>query len=106
MKPVKVACLTMILFLTAIRFTSAAAAPEQDDSYLEEEYAQSVTIADPIEPWNKAMYHFNDKLYFWVLKPVARGYAFVVPEPARVAVHNIYDNIRAAHPDRQQFASA
>jgi len=96
MNPVKVTCLAMVLFLMAIRLASAAAVPEQDDSYLEEdEYAQSVTIADPIEPWNKAMYHFNDKLYFWVLKPVAQGYSFVVPEPARIAVHNIYDNIRA-----------
>src|SRR4030042_296587 len=22
-------------------------------------------IADPLEPFNRAMYHFNDKLYFW-----------------------------------------
>ena len=34
----------------------------------EEEIA---TIADPIEPFNRAMFYFNDKLYFWVLKPVA-----------------------------------
>jgi hypothetical protein len=30
-------------------------------------------IADPLEPFNRAMYHFNDKLYFWVLKPVAQN---------------------------------
>jgi len=50
MNPVKVTCLAMVLFLMAIRLASAAAVPEQDDSYPEEdEYAQSVTIADPIE---------------------------------------------------------
>ena len=40
-----------------------------------EEVSEEATgeIADPLEPFNRAMYHFNDKLYFWVLKPVAQG---------------------------------
>ncbi len=51
------------------------------------------TIADPLEPFNRAMYHFNDKLYFWVLKPVAQGYKAVVPEVARIGVGNFFTNI-------------
>ena len=50
-------------------------------------------IADPLEPFNRAMYHFNDKLYFWVLKPVAQGYGKVVPEAARVSVSNFFANL-------------
>ena len=50
-------------------------------------------IADPLEPFNRAMYHFNDKLYFWVLKPVAQGYRKIVPEVARVSVGNFFSNI-------------
>ena len=50
-------------------------------------------IADPLEPFNRAMYHFNDKLYFWVLKPVAQGYRKVVPENARVSVGNFFSNL-------------
>lgn len=50
-------------------------------------------IADPLEPFNRAMYHFNDKLYFWVLKPVAQGYGKVVPEAARVSVRNFFANL-------------
>ena len=50
-------------------------------------------IADPLEPFNRAMYHFNDKLYFWLLKPVAQGYRTVVPEPARVGVQNFFSNL-------------
>ncbi len=50
-------------------------------------------IADPLEPFNRAMYHFNDKLYFWVLKPVAQGYQKVVPEAARVGVSNFFANL-------------
>lgn len=58
-----------------------------------EELVEETVIADPIEPWNRAMYHFNDKLYFWVLKPVARGYNVVVPEPVRISARNFFNNV-------------
>ena len=63
--------------------------------------AEQVTIADPWEPFNRAMFTFNDRLYFWVLKPVAEGYSAVLPEPARVSVGNFFSNLRIAHPFRQ-----
>lgn len=63
---------------------------DYDDGPFKEE---RVTIADPIEPFNRAMYHFNDKLYFWLLKPVAQGYKEVVPETARVSVKNFFSNL-------------
>ena len=50
-------------------------------------------IADPLYPWNKAMYHFNDRLYFWALKPVAEGYSKVMPEDIRTAVSNFFYNL-------------
>lgn len=53
------------------------------------------SIADPIEPWNRAMYHVNDKLYFWLFKPVATGYRYVVPEDFRNLFSNFYQNIKA-----------
>jgi len=58
-----------------------------------EEAVEETTIADPIEPWNRAMFQFNDKLYFWALKPVARGYNAVVPEPARISVRSFFRNV-------------
>jgi phospholipid-binding lipoprotein MlaA len=58
-----------------------------------EEGAEDVTIADPIEPLNRLMFNFNDKLYFWALKPVARGYNAVVPEPVRVSVRDFFRNV-------------
>jgi phospholipid-binding lipoprotein MlaA len=58
-----------------------------------EETAEEVTIADPIEPWNRLMFRFNDRLYFWVMKPVARGYNAVVPEPVRLSVRNFFRNV-------------
>jgi len=59
----------------------------------EEEEEEIVEIADPIYYWNKGMYHFNDKLYFWVLKPVARGYRWTLPEGARKGVKNFFYNL-------------
>ncbi|MCG6533520.1 MAG: VacJ family lipoprotein [Syntrophales bacterium LBB04] len=63
--------------------------------YVEEpiEKKEKVEISDPIEPFNRAMYHFNDKLYFWVLKPVAQAYSEVVPEVARASVQNFFTNL-------------
>jgi phospholipid-binding lipoprotein MlaA len=50
-------------------------------------------VPDPLEPLNRAFFHFNDKLYFYFLKPVAQGYEAVVPEPARVGVRNFFHNL-------------
>lgn len=49
-------------------------------------------IPDPIEPYNRAVFKFNDRLYFWVLKPVGEGYAKVVPEVARIGLRNAFYN--------------
>jgi phospholipid-binding lipoprotein MlaA len=54
---------------------------------------EKARIADPLEPFNRAMFQFNDKLYFWVLKPVAQGYGKVVPERARVSMSNFFSNL-------------
>jgi phospholipid-binding lipoprotein MlaA len=51
------------------------------------------TIADPFEPINRAFFHFNDKLYFWLLKPVARGYRYIFPQSVRIGVRNFFDNL-------------
>jgi phospholipid-binding lipoprotein MlaA len=51
------------------------------------------TIADPIEPVNRAFFTFNDKLYFWALKPVASGYKAVIPQPIRLNVRNFFSNL-------------
>lgn len=55
---------------------------------------EPLQIADPLESFNRAMFVFNDKLYFWVLKPVARGYNAVAPEPVRIGVRNFFSNVR------------
>jgi phospholipid-binding lipoprotein MlaA len=52
------------------------------------------TIADPLEPVNRAFFHFNDKLYFWILKPIATGYKAVIPEDGRIGIGNFFSNVK------------
>jgi len=80
--------------------TAADAANPLEEEYKEDEVTandagkavgeEKAEIADPLEPFNRAMHQFNDKLYFWALKPVAQGYKAVVPEPARISVKNFF----------------
>ena len=50
-------------------------------------------IADPFEPINRGVFWVNDKLYFYLFKPVARGYRVIMPRPARVSVSNFFNNL-------------
>ncbi len=71
-------------------------APEDEgipEKEIPEDMIQEVTVPDPIEPWNRMMFQFNDKLYYWVMKPVTKGYNAVMPEPARVSVDNFFKNV-------------
>jgi len=50
-------------------------------------------IPDPIERFNRFFFKVNDKLYFWVFKPVAQGYGWVLPRSARLSVQNFFWNV-------------
>jgi phospholipid-binding lipoprotein MlaA len=66
---------------------------EDDDLWWPEDEEETLQrISDPFRPVNNAFYVFNDKLYFWVVKPVAIGYGTVVPEFARIGLRNFFSN--------------
>jgi phospholipid-binding lipoprotein MlaA len=68
---------------------------EDDEDY--DEYDDDddiVSVADPLEPFNREMFIFNDVLYFLVLNPTARGYKAVVPWEIRTSIKNVFHNIR------------
>jgi phospholipid-binding lipoprotein MlaA len=70
--------------------------PSADDDFdlLEDELAdQMVEIADPLEPCNRLMFHVNDGLYFWVVKPCALTCERVIPEPVRIGISNFFQNL-------------
>jgi phospholipid-binding lipoprotein MlaA len=59
---------------------------DDDDTVLE--------VYDPLEPINRGIFWFNDKMYFYVMKPLARGFRYV-PEPWRVSLKNFFNNLQA-----------
>jgi len=60
----------------------------------EDEWEEADGIADPLEPLNRLFFRFNDKLYYWVLKPVAQVYSGVVPEDLQICIRNFFDNLQ------------
>ena len=67
----------------------------EEENWEDGETDEFVPIADPLEPLNRIFFHFNDKLYYWALKPVARGYKAVLPEDIRIVVRNFFNNLLA-----------
>lgn len=58
--------------------------------------AQGVEEAKNIDPWesmNRRVFAFNETLDKYLLKPVARGYRFVLPDFAQRGVTNFISNI-------------
>lgn len=48
---------------------------------------------DPLEPFNRSMYAFNEKADEIVLQPVARGYQAITPGFIRAGVSNFFSNL-------------
>jgi len=48
---------------------------------------------DPLEPYNRSMTRFNDKLDDAVLAPVATAYRDITPRPVRSGVENFFGNL-------------
>ena len=74
-------------------FSDEEAIDDFDDEFDFDIDEPHVSISDPLEPINRAFFHFNDKLYFWVLKPAATGYKAVVPSAARRGIKNFFKNL-------------
>lgn len=49
---------------------------------------ESFKVNDPLSGYNKMMTRFNVALYTYALRPIAKGYEFVIPEFARVGIKN------------------
>ena len=72
-----------LAILTSLCWLLLAAAP-----------AAAQSADDPAEPFNRAMYEFNDGLDRVALKPLAQVYDFVTPLPVRVGFTNFINNFR------------
>ncbi len=48
---------------------------------------------DPLEPYNRAMFNFNEKVDEAVLRPVAKVYDRATPRPVKTGVGNFFGNV-------------
>jgi phospholipid-binding lipoprotein MlaA len=55
--------------------------------------ATSTTAQDPFESFNRGIFAFNEGLDKVVLKPVAKGYKAIMPEPINQGVTNFFSNL-------------
>ncbi len=49
---------------------------------------------DPLEPFNRSMFQFNDDLDQAFIKPLAKGYNAIMPGPVNQGVTNFFNNLR------------
>ena len=56
--------------------------------------APPVTENDPLEPFNRKIFWFNDRVDSYVLEPAAKGWNFVVPGVLQTCLSNFFYNLR------------
>ena len=83
--------LYLVVVLAAVPVQASTPDYLDDASYdIPENYE---SIYDPLEPFNRVMFTFNDRLYLWVIDPVATGYSKVVPSDFRTIISNFFYNL-------------
>ena len=91
--------LALLLFLSGCAVTGKHPATQSvhaNSSAVGDDFANVKVqkVNDPFQGFNRAMFGFNDKLTTYALRPVAHGYALIVPLPARTGISNFFDNLQ------------
>lgn len=55
--------------------------------------AAQTSDEDPFESFNRAVFSFNDTADTYVLRPIAKGYRAVTPDPVEKAVARVFSNL-------------
>jgi len=78
--------------IASVATASPPAVAPGDDA--PEAYAETppAPVADPLYGWNKFWFTFNHYFYSGLMRPVAKGYSFVVPQMVRTGLANAYTN--------------
>jgi len=65
-----------------------------EDEFSDEFDTEEKEVFDPLENYNRWMTSVNDTFYLQVFNPISKGYAYVIPKPARIGVSNALDNLK------------
>ena len=76
---------------TSSEVAKVASSEPDLDNYDDEESLEAGN--DPLEGWNRFWFNFNDFFIRYILKPIHKGYAFIVPESIRSCINNFSYNI-------------
>lgn len=74
--------------LTKLKFN-----PGLDQREFERSTMSALNVYDPMESWNRRVYHFNYRFDQWVALPVVDGYRYVTPSFLRTGVSNFFNNL-------------
>ncbi|MCL7488140.1 MAG: VacJ family lipoprotein [Desulfobulbaceae bacterium] len=83
---------TVLSQATAVFGRSGGQADFLSDEFYSAE-AESELFNDPLEPMNRVMFTFNDRVYIWVMEPVATLYSEVVPWDIRGCINSFFRNL-------------
>ncbi len=89
----RLALILSVFLITSFSSTYAAWNVEVPPASEGFEESFNASMPDPFEPLNKFFFNVNDKLYYWVLRPAAKGYGKVVPKPVRRSIDNFFYNL-------------
>lgn len=86
---VSIFCLSVSTsFATASKIytTTEVVAPYKSDS---------IDTNDPLESVNRVVFHFNDIIYSFVLRPLSKVYDKILPDFVQAGVHNALNNLNS-----------
>jgi len=58
-----------------------------------DDYEQEVNSLDPWESMNRGIFAFNDRFDQWFIRPLAKGYRWIMPEFAENGVSRFFSNL-------------
>ena len=82
----------VLMAFTALALAGCATAPPADDPDSVAEFQQT---NDPLEPTNRVFYAINNGLDAVLLRPLAVGYTYAVPEDVRGHVRSVLHNLKS-----------
>ncbi|UTW09965.1 MlaA family lipoprotein [Pseudomonas benzenivorans] len=67
--------------------------PGLDQREFERSTLGALNVYDPLESWNRRVYHFNYRFDEWVFLPLVDGYRYVTPDLLETGVSNFFSNL-------------
>jgi phospholipid-binding lipoprotein MlaA len=67
--------------------------PSLDQREFERSTLSALNVYDPLESWNRRVYHFNYRFDEWLFLPLVDGYRYVTPDLLETGISNFFSNL-------------